>query len=157
MSEASEDKTKRRYIALLKENKWSYQHSVFYDDLTLSNQLLTDKEAFLQTLRRQFPDQPFLVRIQTKAGNGKGDKGLQAYLMILTTARSDGLKEIVDKTFASKMNVISKKLEGLKPYTIADAITKQKPHNLQKVFGDIRIRRWSLLNKPMLVPVDNQE
>lgn len=153
MSETSQDKTKRKYIALLKENQWSYQHSVFYDDLKLSNQLLTDKERFLQTLRKQFPDQPFLVRIQTKMGNGRGEKGLQAYLMILTTNRSDGFKEIADKSFASKMNVRSKPLVGLKPFTIADAINNQKPHDLTRVFGDVRIKRWTLLNKEMLVPV----
>ncbi|NWA44704.1 hypothetical protein HX793_22280 [Pseudomonas reactans] len=153
MSETSQDKTKRKYLSLLREHQWSHQYSVFYDDLTLSNRLLTDKEPFLQSLRKQFPDQPFLVRIQTKAGNGRGDKTLQAYLMILTTARSDGLKEIVDESFTSTMNVMSKKLVGLKPYTIASAIEKQKPHDLHMVFGDIRIRRWSLLNKAMLVPV----
>lgn len=153
MSETSEDKTKRRYLALLKGHQWSHQYSVFYDDLMLSNQLLTDKGPFLQTLRKHYPGQPFLVRIQTKMGNGRGDKELQAYLMILTTARSDGFKEIVDKTFTSVMNVISKPLVGLKPFTIADAINNQKPHDLTKVFGDVRIKRWTLLNKPMLVPV----
>jgi hypothetical protein len=152
MSETSEDKTKRKYLALLNGNKWSHQYSVFYDDLTLSNRLLTDKEAFLQTLRKQFPGQPFLVRIQTKMGNGRGDKGLQAYLMILTTAQSD-VQEVADKSFTSVMNVKSKKLVGLKPFTIASAIDKQRPHDLQKVFGDVRIKRYSVLNKPMLVPV----
>lgn len=153
MSETTEDKTKRKYIALLKGNQWSHQYSVFYDNLTLSNQLLTDKQRFLQSLRKQFPGQPFLVRIQTKMGNGRGEKGLQAYLMILTTTRSDGFKEIVDKSFASKMNVISKPLVGLKPFTIADAINNQKPHDLTRVFGDVRIKRWTLLNKEMLVQV----
>ncbi|WP_085724684.1 hypothetical protein [Pseudomonas sp. R37(2017)] len=153
MSETSEDKTKRRYLALLTGHHWSHQYSVFYDDLKLSNQLLTDKEPFLQSLRKRYPGQPFLVRIQTKNGNGKGDKGLQAYLMILTTAQSGGLKQIVDESFTADMNVKSKRLEGLKPYTIASAIENQRPHDLTKVFGDIRIRRWSLLNKAMLVPV----
>lgn len=154
MSETSEAKTKRKYLELLRENQWSHRYSVFYDDITLSKRLLADKERFLQLLRKKFPDQPFLVRIQTKAGNGKGSKALQAYLMILTSARSDGLKEIADKTFSSQMNVPSEKLEGLKLYTIASAIEKQKPHDLQKLFGDIRIRRWSLLNKGALVPMD---
>lgn len=152
MSETSEDKTKRKYLATLTNHHWSHQYSVFYDNLALSNHLLADMVGFKQALRKQFPDQPFLIRIQTKVGNGRGDKTLQAYLMILTTARSEGLKGVADNAFSSEVNVMSDmKLAPEKLESIASAIDKQKPHDLTKVFGDVRIRRWSVLNKEALV------
>ena len=155
MSETSADKTKRNYIALLAENQWSHRYSVFYADPTLSNQLLTDMVAFKQVLRRQYPNQPFLIRIQTKAGGLNDVTTLQAYLTILTTAKAGGLNEVVGGAFSSDMNVMSGKLTDAKLQSIASAIEKHKPHDLTKVFGDIRIRRWSLLNKEMVVPCDS--
>ena len=151
MSETSEDKTKRKYLAMLTDHQWSHRYSVFYDDLALSNHLLTDMVGFKQALRKQYPDQPFLIRIQVKVGNGRGDKTLQAYLMILTTARSEGLKEVADNAFSSEVNVMSDKLAPAKLESIASAIDTQKPHDLTKVFGNVRIRRWSVLNKDALI------
>jgi len=153
MSEASPDKTKRRYIKLLTEYHWSYRYSVFYDDLTLSSQLVTEKEEFQQRLRKEFPEQPFLIRIQTKVGGLDDSKTLQAYLTILTTARSESLKSVVHESFPSDMNVMSEKLSTGKLQSIASAIENQRPHNLTKVFGDIRIKRYSVLNKAKLQPV----
>jgi len=153
VSETSQDKTKRMYIALLTENQWSYRYSVFYADPSLSNRLLTDMVGFKQSLRRVYPNQPFLIRIQTKVGGLDDNTTLQAYLTILTTARSENLKGVAHDTFSSEVRIQRGKVSAEKLASMASAIDKQKPHNLQKVFGDIRIRRWTLLNKPMLVPV----
>lgn len=151
MSEKSEDKTKRKYIALLTDHHWSHRYSVFYADPKISNRLLTDMVRFKQALRKKYPEQPFLIRIQTTTKGLNGDKTLQAYLTILTTARSEGLKEVALGAFPSEINVMSEKLPPEKLKSIASAIDEQKPHNLTKVFGNVRIRRWSLLNKETLV------
>ena len=153
MSEASPDKTKRRYIKLLTENQWDYRYSVFYAKPELSSQLVADKEEFQQMLRKQFPEQPFLIRIQTKVGGLDDSKTLQAYLMILTTARSEDLKQVVHESFPSEMRPVGGKLPAGKLQSIASAIENQKPHNLKKVFGDIRIKRYSVLNKAKLKPL----
>lgn len=153
MSEASPDKTKRRYIKLLTDYQWNYRYSVFYDDLTLSSQLITDKEEFQQRLRKEFPEQPFLIRVQTKVGGLDDSKTLQAYLTILTTAKSEGLKQVVHDSFPAHMNVMSEPLSAGKLKSITSAIENQRPHNLKKVFGDIRIKRYSVLNKAKLQPV----
>lgn len=153
MSEASPDKTKRRYIKLLTDYQWSYRYSVFYDDLTLSSQLITEKEDFQQRLRKEFPEQPFLIRVQTKVGGLDDSKALQAYLMILTTAKSERLKQVVHESFASDMNIMSGPLSDGKLKSITSAIQNQRLHDLTKVFGDIRIKRYSVLNKAKLQPV----
>lgn len=153
MSETSEDKTKRNYIALLTKNQWCHQHTLFYVYPEESVNLLTDKVAFQQVLRKQYPDQPFLIRIQTKVGDSDGENVLQAYLTILTTVRASGLTQVVDQSFRSEMRVRSRTLSDAKVQSMAGSIDKQKPHNLKKVFGDVRIRRWTLLNKEMLVQV----
>jgi len=154
MSEESQDKTKRKYITLLTEYQWTHWYSVFYANPELSSQLIKDKEEFQQLLRKQFPEQPFLVRVQIKVGGLDGYKGLQAYLVILTTARSEGLKQAVHESFPSKMRPTGGKLPTGKLQSIASAIETQRPHNLTKVFGDIRIKRYSVLNKAKLQPVE---
>lgn len=151
MSETSEDKTKRKYLAMLTDHQWSHRYSVFYADLTMSNRLLTDMVGFKQALRKEYPDQPFLIRIQTKLGGLTDKKTLQAYLTILTTAKSGELKEVALGTFSSEVNVSSEKLLPAKLESMASAIDTQKPHDLTKVFGNVRIRRWSVLNANALV------
>ncbi len=153
MSETSEEKTRRRYLALLTGNEWTMQYSVFYANPALSIQLLDDQIAFKQKLRKEYPDQPFLIRIQTKLGNGLGDKTLQAWLSIITTKPVEGFESFLDKTFPVAMNGPGRKLNRMKLYTMTTALSKQKPHDLTKIFGDIRIRRWTLLNEPKLKPV----
>jgi hypothetical protein len=153
MSEASPDKTKRRYIKLLTDYQWSYRYSVFYDDLTLSSKLITDKEEFQQRLRKEFPEQPFLIRVQTKVGGLVDSKALQAYLTILTTAKSERLKQVVHESFASDMNIMSGPLSDRKLKSITCAIENQRLHDLKKIFGGIRIKRYSVLNKAKLQPV----
>lgn len=153
MSETTEDKTKRKYLALLTENQWSHRYSVYYADPVMSKSLLADMVEFKQVLRKQYPNQPFLIRIQIKAGGLNGDKTLQAYLTILTTASSEGLKVVAHDTFSSEVNIQRGKVTSTKLESIASAIDKQKPHDLSKVFGDVRVRRYSVLNKEMLKPL----
>ena len=149
MSEASEDKTKRKYLSILRDYQWSYQHSVFYDDPKLSQRLLQDMVSFKQTLRRRCAAQPFLVRIQTLK---KGSAPHQAYLTIFTTKKVEDLREMANKVFPATINVMGKKLSGEKLEQIAGAIERQNPHDLSKVFGKAGVNRWSILNRDKLVP-----
>lgn len=150
MSESSEEKTKRKYLAVLRGYQWSYQHSVFYDNPEQSHALLDHMVRFKQVLRRRCPDQPFLVRIQTLK---KGSAPHQAYLTIFTTKKVEDLREMANKVFPTIMNVMGKKLSVEKLDQIARAIEKQKPHDLSKVLDKTGINRWSVLNKHLLVPL----
>lgn len=151
MSEASQDKTKRRYLAVLRGYQWTYQHSVFYDDPEESYALLGHMVRFKQLLRRRCPDQPFLVRIQTLK---KGSAPHQAYLTIFTTKKVEDLWEVANKVFPVAMNVLGKRLSIEKLDQIARSIEKQKPHDLSKLFNKSGINRWSVLNKHLLVAHD---
>lgn len=148
MSETTEDKTKRKYLAVFKGNPWSNQYSVFYADPTMSNSLLDDMVAFKQRLRRVYPDQPFLIRVQLKSGSGRP---LQAFLNMFTSKPADGLQHVVSELFTTPMNVLSRRLNEGKLVTIANAIEKQRPQNLSKFFGKEGVNRWSVLNKAALL------
>lgn len=148
MSETSEEKTKRKYLTVLRGYQWSYQHSVFYDDPDQSHALLEHMVRFKQILRRRCPDQPFLVRIQTLK---KGSAPHQAYLTIFTTKKVEDLRQMANKVFPATMNVLGKRLSAEKHDQIARAIEKQKPHDLSKLFDKVGINRWTLLNKQHLV------
>ncbi|MDY7550440.1 hypothetical protein RGV59_06250 [Pseudomonas sp. FG1] len=150
MSETSEEKTKRKYLTVLRGYQWSYQHSVFYDKPEQSHALLEHMVKFKQVLRRRCPDQPFLVRIQTLK---KGAAPHQAYLTIFTTKKVEDLQEMANKVFPAIMNVMGKRLSVEKLDQIARAIEKQKPHDLSKVLDKAGINRWSVLNKHLLVPL----
>lgn len=150
MSETSEEKTKRKYLTVLRGYQWSYQHSVFYDDPEQSLGLLEDMASFKQMLRRRCPDQPFLIRVQAL----KKGAVHQAFLSIITTAKVDDLREIANKTFPAKMNVIGRTLSVEKHDSIARAIEKQKPQDLSKLFDKAGINRWSVLNKRLLLPLE---
>lgn len=153
MSETSEDKTKRKYLAVLRGYQWSYQHSVFYDDPEQSHALLDHMVRFKQVLRRRCPDQPFLVRIQTLK---KGSAPHQAYLTIFTIMKVEDLREMANKVFPATMNVLGKRLSAEKLDQIARAIEKQKPHNLSKLFDKAGINRWSVLNKNSMLGISEE-
>ncbi len=150
MSETTEDKTKRRYLAVLKGNDWTYQYSVFYDKPELSVNMLSDMAKFKQRLRRLFPNQPFLIRLQELR---KG-RIRQVFLSIITTAKVENLREIANKMFPATMNVLSKALSAEKLDTIAGAIERQVPHDLNRFFNKDNVPRWSVLNSNSLMPAD---
>lgn len=156
MSETSEEKSKRNYLHLLRDYQWSYQHSLFYDDLKESTALLDDMVRFKQVLRRMCPDQPFLIRIQlhNRKTPHNPDGGLQAYLVILTTESADKqIKAAAAKAMSAQCNVMSMRLTPEKIRKAASAIKVQKPHDLERLFGKEKINRFTVLNKNKLVPL----
>lgn len=150
MSETSEEKTKRKYLAVLRGYRWSYQHSIFYDDPEQSHALLDHMVRFKQVLRKRCPDQPFLIRVQAL----KKGAVHQAFLSIITTAKVEDLTEIANKTFTAKMNVVGRRLSAERLSQQASVIEKAKPHDLSKLFAKSGINRWSVLNKSNLIPTD---
>lgn len=146
MSETSEDKTKRKYLAVLRGYQWSFQHSVFYDDPEQSQGLLDDMASFKQMLRRRCPDQPFLIRVQAL----KKGAVHQAFLSIITTAKVEDLRGIANKTFPAVMNARGRRLSAERLSQQANVIEEAKPHDLSKLFDKAGINRWSVLNKDKL-------
>ena len=152
MSESSEEKTKRKYLTVLRGYQWSYQHSVFYDDPEQSLGLLEDMASFKQMLRRRCPDQPFLIRVQAL----KKGAVHQAFLSIITTDKVDDMREIANKTFPATMNVVGRRLSAERLSQQARVIEEAKPHDLSKLFDREGINRWSILNKDSLSPLQSE-
>lgn len=157
MSEPSEEKTKRKYLAHLNEYEWSYQYSLFYDDTEESRHLLDDMVGFKQALRRKWPDAAFLIRIQSHrkdVGNGHANRELQAFLSILCTNKLEGIMDgFLDPLFSAPVNIIYKRLSIAKQRQIFSSISRQRAHDLTKIFKDktTPIKRYSVLNKAQLV------
>jgi hypothetical protein len=150
MSETSEDKTKRKFVAHLRKPIWTIQYSVFYVNPAESYRLLEDQKRFRRELKRKFPDQPFLVRVQT---HRKG-KIHQAYLTLFTTQKVDGIEELAKRYFPLEVNVANQPLTVEECESKANTILTQNLHDLTKLFGTVRIRRHDVINKHWLVDVE---
>jgi hypothetical protein len=151
VSETSEEKTKRKYLTVLRGYQWSYQHSIFYKDAEQSHALLDDMVRFKQVLRRRCPDQPFLIRVQAL----KRGAVHQAFLSIITTAKVEDLQEIANNTFPALMNVVGRRLSAERLSQQASVIEEAKPHDLSKLFDKSGINRWTLLNKQRLAELND--
>ncbi|UVL23720.1 hypothetical protein [Pseudomonas donghuensis] len=153
--ETSEDKTKRKFAKYLVAPIWNYQYSVFYDTPEDSKNLLDDQKMFRQELRRKYPDQPFLVRLQTLKSHRRGNV-FQAYLTMYTTTKVEGLQKLADRCFPSVMNVIYRQITPDLCEVKAHKILTQQPHNLTKLFGEVRVRRYGVINKNLLADIETE-
>ena len=147
MTETASERTNRQDLKLHLSEQWTYQQSVFYASPEDSVSLLTEQVRFKEALRKHAPNQPMLIRIQLL------DKdSLQAYLTIFTTSKVHGLKELACKTFKKPMRAIGRGLPPGQRDGIANKIKNGEPHDLAGFFGVSKVRRWTVLNDPLLEP-----
>jgi hypothetical protein len=151
--ESSEDKTKRKFAKYLLDPMWTYQYSIFYETPEDSVTLLDDQKLFRRELGRKFPNQPFLIRIQTLKTYKRGNV-LQGYLTLYTTQKTLGFIELVDRYFPASMSVTYRQLTERRREVKAHKILTQKPHDLTKLFGSVRIRRYGVINKHLLTDLE---
>jgi len=154
-SGTSEDKTKRKFANYLLVPIWNYQYSVFYEAPEDSTNLLVDQKQFRQELGRKFPDQPFLVRVQSLQSPRRGNVR-QAYLTMYTTGKVTGLQELADKCFPVTVNVVYRRVTPDWCEVKANKILSQRPHDLTKLFGDVRVRRYGVINKRLLADIETE-
>lgn len=154
--ESSEDKTKRKFAKYLLDPRWSYQYSIFYETPEDSISLLADQKLFRKELGRKFPNQTFLIRIQTLKTHRRGNV-LQGYLTLYTTQKPVGFIELVDRFFPASMNVTYRQLNERRREVKAHKIRTQKPHDLEKLFGSVRIRRYGIINKHLIADLESDE
>lgn len=147
MSESPSDRTVRQYLKLHLSTQWRYQHSIFYANPEDSVGLLTDQVRFKEALRKHAPDQPFLCRIQLL-----GKDELQAIMVIYTTGKVHKLTELACKTFKQPMNTLGRGLPDSRRDGAAATIKREHAHNLAEFFEKPSVRRWSVLNKPLIDP-----
>jgi hypothetical protein len=154
--ESSEDKTKRKFAKHLLYPIWDYQYAVFYETPEDSIDLLKDQAAFRQALKRKYPNQPFLVRVQTLRSPRRRNV-LQAYLVMYTTQKAPGIKELANHYFPVTMNVIYRKMAERNRAIKAHKILNQRPHDLEKLLGKVRIRRYGVINKHLLEALESAQ
>ncbi|MFG0852097.1 hypothetical protein ACF8R4_18515 [Pseudomonas sp. FYR_2] len=153
--ESSEDKTKRKFANYLLAPIWNYQYSVFYETPEDSKNLLIDQKTFRQELGRKFADQPFLIRVQSLQSPRRGNVR-QAYLTMYTTSKVAGLQELADKCFPVTMKVVYRRVTPDWCEVKANKILSQRPHDLTKLFGDVRVRRYGVINKRLLADIETE-
>ena len=100
---------------------------------------------FKEALRKHAPDQPFLIRIQLL-----DKEELQAIMVIYTTGKVHGLTELACKTFKQPMNTLGRGLPDGRRDGAAATIKREHAHNLAAFFEKPSVRRWSVLNKPLI-------
>lgn len=137
----------RQYLKLHLSTQWRYQHTVFYANPEDSVSLLSDQVRFKEALRKHAPDQPFLCRIQLL-----DKEELQAIMVIYTTGKVHGLTELACKTFKQPMNTLGRGLPDSRRDGAAATIKREHAHNLAEFFEKPSVRRWSVLNKPLIDP-----
>ena len=145
MSESPSDRTVRQYLKFHLSTQWRYQHTLFYATPEDSVGLLTEQVRFKEALRKHAPDQPFLCRIQLL-----GKDELQAIMVIYTTGKVHGLTELACKTFKQPMNTLGRGLPDGRRDGAAATIKREHAHNLAAFFEKPSVRRWSVLNKPLI-------
>ena len=137
----------RQYLKFHLSTQWRYQHTVFYANPEDSVSLLSDQVRFKEALRKHAPDQPFLIRIQLL-----GKDELQAIMIMYTTGKVHGLTELACKTFKQPMNTLGRGLPDSRRDGAAATIKREHAHNLAEFFEKPSVRRWSVLNKPLIDP-----
>ena len=148
MSESPSDRTVRQYLKLHLSKQWRYQHTVFYANPEDSVSLLTDQVRFKEALRKHAPDQPFLCRIQLLDKDGVQE----AIMVIYTTGKVHGLTELACKTFKQPMNTLGRGLPDSRRDGAAATIKREHAHNLAEFFEKPSVRRFTVLNKPLIDP-----
>ena len=148
MSESPSDRTVRQYLKLHLSTQWRYQHTVFYVNPEDSVSLLTDQVRFKEALRKHAPDQPFLCRIQLLDKDGVQE----AIMVIYTTGKVHGLTELACKKFKQPMNTLGRGLPDSRRDGAAATIKREHAHNLAEFFEKPSVRRFTVLNKPLIEP-----
>ena len=159
--ESSADKTKREMSNLLTNYQWAYQYSIFFDVsyLAYDKARVASLEWFnefndikLRDYLRKTSDTAVLFIIRTGFIRNRNDKKKirQVYLTIFCNTEIN-LAYYLERKGEDNLNVIKRKL---KPWRIASAvetIKKQNLHNLEFLGNK---KRYSLINKKLLVKLD---
>lgn len=152
MTETTEDRTKRTYITKLLSYTWQHQTSVFYECHESSLALLDKLPSIKAKLRRKYPDQPFLLRVQLK--EHKDCKEWRAYLVVFSLSKVEGLWQYLNSITSG--NAYNMKLPEWRRLRAAKAISDNPPHELKSFFGRDKINRQALLNEKHLPAADDE-
>lgn len=161
MTESAEDRSKRGFCKHLRDYEWLKQISIFYcnydDALNAPEHGLRVRRA----LAKAFPDTTFLWRLVCKnvrESAGVVDATNQLYsgtipywtAFITSELKRKELLPIIEKNLKVSedgFRLFVRSTPEWKLETYEAAVMKQKPHDLQRVFGQRKLNRFHLMNK----------
>jgi hypothetical protein len=173
MSETSLNKTRRKFISLLKDNHWTWQYSVFFDHHPESLNIVENTNTINSAVRKAYPDIAFLYRIVAKSisvdfvsGEPEGAKMVTApYLTFFTSEKIQftPLMQLIHKSLERKDVQVSgsenikgvrlklREVKDLKVSSYASSVKNQQPHDLNKLLDRNKVNRFGVLNRSKLI------
>ena len=148
MSESSVEKTKRKLSALILNHAWTHQCSIFYENNEDCHLLVRDGNKLKRSLRKLYPDLPFLVCYRTLYRAEYG--GLQAYATIFSMQKIIDMAEIAENAFSASTRHRNRRVSQEKLESTANAIKSQRPHDLNLFFSK-PTKRYTIINQKVLV------
>jgi hypothetical protein len=156
MPESSEDKSKRIFIEHLDSCNWQYQVSIFYQSYRSSRDAIEHSKEFRKWISRYHPHKTLwrLVLRNTEsfyipdAPIGKTTVTMPYHTLFFTV--KPNIKKIAEKFESicrNEVNVKNQKVTPEKLNSYKNSVNNQKPHNLNMVFFERKINRFSILNK----------
>lgn len=64
--------------------------------------------------------------------------------------------EVTERYFLYPVTVLYRQLTERRREVKAHKILTQKPHDLTKLFGEVRIRRYGIINKHLLADIETE-
>lgn len=161
MTESSEDKTCRKMVSLLNDNKWRYQYSIFRNVRDLEYEEAKkealdwvnhfDFEKFRDYLARKNKNTAILFifrKHQLKGGYRTDGKSIIQFYVTLYCNQELDIDWIPD---GGGFNIVSKSVSKFKINSTCNALRKQSLHDLSLLGSR---KRYSILNKKMLINVN---
>lgn len=143
MTESAEDRSKRKFCDHLTSYEWTSQISAFYEDQDVAIESVIIEGAKLRkALARAFPESVFLWRLMIKHRSGQGPF---PYWTAFTT-ESMNRKDLTRYFKKLGCNPSVRKVTEEKVASFGRAVMTQRPHDLNRVLGDRKINRFSLVN-----------
>ncbi len=161
MTESAEERTKRKFLSCFDRYDWNTQISIF---LVSAEDIPDALDLFQKTrkhLARKIPEDPILWRICSKGVNpskvysdyhGTSKTLLSPYLTIFTTKelKPNEAKSLFESLkIGTRIIIKARKLSLAKKHTYQRSIKIQKPHDLTKIFGEKKVKRFGVLNEKL--------
>ena len=159
MSESSEDKSKRIFIEHLDSCNWQYQLSIFYQSYRSSRDAIEHSKEFRKWISRYHPHK-ILWRLALKntesfftpdAPKGKASVTMPYHTLFFTIKPDrEKITEKFESICRSEVKTRIRKLTPEKIDSYKNSVSNQKPHNLNMIFFERKINRFSIMNKDKL-------
>lgn len=164
MSESTEERTKRKFIAHYNNDYFTTQISIFYLHSLDGTKALLHKPVITQLIRRNHSEQCFLYRLCLTTTDAKNlddlkdtqpphSKILMCYHTLFTNEKINEkkLKRTLEKHLKCSIKIKQQYISELKKMKYVSAVKKGEPHDLKGYFNtSANIHRITTINSKLL-------